>query len=100
MDHKEQYNRAIQMCRDAGVPEQYIESSFVPDETETEMEVLGSIFVAFEDAKMDKEVADKIATALANLIHPDTIEIEPDVMKELVKQHLEDLPDNVDLVTK
>lgn len=93
MTHIEQYNRAIELCLLAGVPRTVIDNSFIPDETTIEEEVLGSIYMAFQEAVMDYETADQLVQKLYNEIHPEPVKPEvTSLFKELIDSHTEKMP--------
>ena len=94
MTHIEQYNRAIELCQLAGVPQTAIDNSFIPDETTIEEEVLGSIYMALQESVMDYETADQLVQKLYNEIHPETIKPEPTLLfTELIDSHSEEMPE-------
>lgn len=96
------YQNEITKCKELlaaeGVLLSIIEESFLPDETETLEEVMGSVYMAIENAKLDLSIAEKIVGEIfkeyfavtelpqTNEVSEFTQEIEPDTFAELAEQ--------------
>jgi hypothetical protein len=87
--------QCIERLRLIGVSEDIIEQCFIPEETETIEEIMGSVYMAVDDAKLDLSIAENIIAEIfkeyfkvdevpdSNAISIFTEEIEPDIFTEL-----------------
>ena len=85
--YAEQITKCIALLQEAGVPQDIIDNSFIPEETETFEEVLGSVYMAIQDAKMDEAIIERIINEVFNSTHPLTVEVEPDTFAKLVEEN-------------
>lgn len=95
-------HKVIKLLKELNVSDEIIAQWFIPDETETESEIIGSILLACQHANISLDKVDSVIGAVfpnfdLKLFEPEishhTIEVEPDVYAEIVKKS--GLPDEI-----
>lgn len=67
-----------------GVSDAIIDECFIPDETETAEEVMGSVIMAIKDAGIQEMAAHRIIDTVFNQISPFTVPVEEDTFIDIV----------------
>lgn len=90
-DLQNKIDQCIKLLKEAGVSNEIIAESFIPDETETEEEAIGSVMFAFERHAPHKTFADILSMSdkIIDVVFPERI-IESCAVTDYTKKKFEE----------